>query len=96
MPTDDLVGKDVHPMNKAGDLFVSAVKAVATAFFAVLGWIVGWLFQGIRWLARRFYAWFTNLNGTGKTLFSLNIVLLVVVIYLWLDLDIWYMFYGQE
>lgn len=95
MPTNDVV-KDVHLMNKAGDLFVSAVKAAATAISTVLGWMIGWVFQGIRWLARLVYGWFTNLDTTGKTLFLLNIVLLVVVIYLWLDLDFWNMFYGQE
>ncbi len=80
----------------AADWFVSAVKTLASAFFKLIRWVLAWIYRGIRWILRHMHNWFTRLDGTAKILFILNIVLLIAVIVLWLDLDLWSVFYGNQ
>ncbi|MFH1115576.1 MAG: hypothetical protein V1792_16835 [Pseudomonadota bacterium] len=80
----------------AADWFVSAAKTFATAFFKLIRWVAAWVYRGVRWVLRYIYNWFMRLDGTGKILFIVNIVLLIAVIVLWLDLDLWSIFYGNQ
>lgn len=96
MPTNELGMQGTHPANTVAHWLVTAVKTFATVVFKAVGWVVRLIVRGIRWLIRFLYGWFKNLNATGKILLITNILLVLLVIVLWLDLDLWNMFYGQE
>jgi hypothetical protein len=96
MRTDSAQAKDSHPTQMVAQWIVSAGKALATALFKLLRWAATWIYRGVRRVLRHIYDWFMRLNGTAKILFVLNIVLVITVLVLWLDLDLWSVFYGNQ
>ncbi len=96
MQSNSTQSSDSHPAQMVAEWIVSTVKVLATALLKLLGWVVTWIYKAVIWVLRRVYNWFKGLNGTAKILFLLNVVLAIAVIVLWLDLDLWSVFYGNQ
>ena len=96
MQTDGAHIRDSYQARGMADRLVSALKVLATAFFKLIRWVATWSYRGVSWALRKIYDWFKRLDGTGKILFVLNILFVIVIIVLWLDLDLWSIFYGNQ
>ncbi|MDQ7783755.1 MAG: hypothetical protein RDU20_12800 [Desulfomonilaceae bacterium] len=96
MQNDSARSRLAHAAHVAAGWLLSALKAIAKALFKLVRLLAAWIYWASRQILRYVYAWFMSLDVTAKVLFLLNIFLLIVVIVMWLDLDLWSVFYGGE